>query len=235
MDKMLRLNSFINIFLIKKNSLEFFIENYLFLQVLEHKNIVSYRGNYFEPPICFIVSDFIDGWNGYQFSSIVGKLPPIVAISVVFEILHGLDYIHMHDVIHSDLSISNIMIEKNSRVLVSDFGLSFEEGFEDYKNKKVGTPGYMSPEHVLSRTITVKSDIYCVGLILYKLITGKQFLPKSKNYDMALDAMREKNLEELNFLDKNLQKGIRKILKKSLSYNRIFSLQYSPRHAYFLL
>jgi serine/threonine protein kinase len=206
----------------KEHLLGIFHRELLISSGFEHKNIISYRGSQFDPPNCYIVNDFVDGWNGHQFSKKVGKVPPMVALSICVDLLTGLDYLHMHDVVHSDLSISNMMINREGRILLADFGLSFESGIETYKDKQFGTPGYVSPEHITAKKISEKSDIYCVGLIFWQLLTGEKLLPSGKDPEKTIKAMRERDLSNLQINQFKLRYDILKILKKSLSYHQFF-------------
>ena len=206
----------------KEHLLGIFHRELLITSSFEHKNIISYRGGHFSPPNCYIVNDFVDGWNGHQFSKKMGKVPPIIALSICVGLLQGLDYLHMHDVVHSDLSISNIMINKVGRVFLADFGLSFETGIESYKNKQFGTPGYVSPEHISTKKISEQSDIYCVGLILWQLITGEKFLPSTKDSRNLLLSMKKRKISGLKVDGFRLKYELKKIFKKSLSYSQFF-------------
>lgn len=207
----------------KPHLLGIFYRELLISSSFEHKNIVNVRGSHFDPPNCYIVTDFISGWNGYQFSKKNGKVPAMVALAICVDLLQGLDYLHLHDVVHSDLSISNVMINKEGRVLIADFGLSFDTEVENYENKQFGTPGYVSPEHITVNKLGPKSDLYCVGLILWQLVTGKKFLPPGKEKPAKiLAAMKKRDLSELHINDPHLRRGLLKILKKSLSYSQFF-------------
>lgn len=203
--------------------LGFFHRELLITSSFKHKNIICFKAGHFEPPLCYLVNDYVDGWNGFQFLGKTGKVPPLVALSICVDLLQGLDYLHLHDVIHSDLSISNIMIDKTGRVQLADFGLSFDTAIENYKDKQFGTPGYISPEHISYSKISEQSDLYCVGLIFWQLVTGEKFLTGKKDNKINLQQMKKRDLSKLSDLkDKGLRKGLKSIFKKSLSYHKFF-------------
>lgn len=185
----------------------------------KHKHIVEFLGSNFDPPMCYIISEFIDGWSLYKLMKKCGALPPLVALCIGIDILQGLDYLHLHDTIHSDLSSPNVLIDKSGRVLLTDFGLACQEEIEDYKNYMVGTPGFYSPEHISDTSIVPQSDIYCVGLLIYEMIAGKKAVAPTKNRHEALELMKEINFEVIKCADKKLQNLIIKLLKKSLHTN----------------
>ena len=74
--------------------------------------------------------------------------------------------------IHRDLKPANVMIDENGDVRISDFGLAGAVGEIDDVGS--GTPGYMAPEQLKGEEVSVKSDIFSLGLILYELFTGRK-------------------------------------------------------------
>jgi serine/threonine-protein kinase len=191
----------------------------LIVSRLHHKNIVSYLDSGFEPPNCYIVTEFVEGWSLYSLMKKVRRTPPLVALCIVMDVLQGIDYLHLHDTIHSDLSAPNILIDKNGRVLVTDFGLACQVQIEDYKNYMVGTPGYYSPEHVSEASIVPQTDLYCAGLILYELITGNKAVAPSTDRKEILKGMKNINLRNVVCADRSMQGAIRKVLKSALHIN----------------
>ncbi|MDE3268693.1 MAG: serine/threonine-protein kinase [Pseudomonadota bacterium] len=155
---------------------------------LKHKNIVRWHECMHKEPLCYIATEFIDGWSGSQFiKRNRRRIPPVVALSVIYQILQGLDHLHLRDKVHSDLSAGNFLVERTGRVVLTDFGLSSE--INDHKNYLVGTPGYYSPEHINNTGITRGSDTYCVGLLLYELVVGTRAVPASKDRHLVLKEM----------------------------------------------
>lgn len=191
----------------------------LIMSRFRNRHIVPYLDSYFEPPVCYIVTAFIEGWSGHSFLKKVKKIPPLVALSIVIDLLQGIDHLHLHDTIHSDLSAANYLINKDGRVFVTDFGLSCQMQIEDYKNYLVGTPGYYSPEHVTSSALVPQTDIYCVGLILFELITGNKAVPPLKDRRKIVQHMKNIDLNQIQFNDKKLTSMVRKLLKGALQYN----------------
>lgn len=191
----------------------------LIMAGMHHKHIVGYLDSYFEPPNCFIVTEFVEGWSGHAFLKHVGRVPPLVALSVVIDMMKGIDHLHLHDTIHSDLSAANILIDRTGRVMVTDFGLSCQMEIEDYKNYMVGTPGYYSPEHISEAPISAVTDIYCAGLILYEMIAGRKAVPASTERKKVLAAMKRITFDKLGVDDRSLNAMIVKLLKSSLHFN----------------
>lgn len=186
---------------------------------LYNKHIVGYLDSHFEPPKCFIVTEFVDGWSLYALMKRVNRLPPLVALCIFMDMLQGIDYLHLHDTIHSDLSSPNVMLDKSGRVMVTDFGLSCQIDVEDYKNYMVGTPGYYSPEHVTSNAIVPQTDIYCAGLILHEMISGEKAVIASSDRKKVISSMKRVSVDLIRCKDRKLQSYLRKLVKGTLQYN----------------
>ena len=186
---------------------------------MHHKHIVAYIDSAFEPPNCYIVTEFVEGWSGHAFLKQVGKLPPLVALSIVIDMMKGIDHLHLHDTVHTDLSAANFLIDKTGRVMVTDFGLSCQLEVEDYKNYMVGTPGYYSPEHISEAAICPQTDIYCAGLILYEMINGIKAVPASNDRQKTLTCMKKIDFRNMQIGDRALSASIVKLLKAALQFN----------------
>jgi serine/threonine-protein kinase len=191
----------------------------LIMASFNHRHIVSYLDSYFDPPNCYIVTEFIEGWSGYNLYKKTGRMPPIVALCILIDILKGIDYLHLHNTIHSDLSAANYLVEMNGRVALTDFGLSIKQEIEDYKNYSLGTPGYYAPEHITGSGITPKTDLYCAGLILYELMVGQKAVPATKDSSKNLANMKKINFGIIQTTDPKMNKKIRALLEKALAFN----------------
>lgn len=191
----------------------------LIMAGMHHKHIVGYLDSYFEPPNCYIVTEFVEGWSGHQFLKLVGVIPPLVALSIIIDMMKGIDHLHLHDTVHSDLSSANFLIDRSGRVMVTDFGLSCQTEIEDYKNYMVGTPGYYSPEHISEARVSPQTDLYCSGLLLYEMISGRKAVPASTDRKAVLAAMKRIPFDRLGIADRNLNQKIVKLLKALLQFN----------------
>ena len=87
------------------------------------------------------------------------------------KICAGVAAAHDKGVLHRDLKPANVMLDGRGEVLITDFGLAgLAHEIEDVRS---GTPAYMAPEQLAGEEVTVKSDIYSLGLVLYEVFTGK--------------------------------------------------------------
>ncbi len=185
---------------------------------LKHKHIVEFIDANFDPPNCYIVTEFIEGWSLYKLMRHCGKMPPLVSLCIAIDILQGIDYLHLHDTIHSDLSSPNVLISNSGKVLLTDFGLACSGDLENYKNYMVGTPGYYSPEHIAEAGVVPQSDLYCVGLLLFEMLTGEKAVKASKKRDEIMSSMKDIDFSAVLCDDRRLQSSLRSFLKKALNY-----------------
>lgn len=202
-----------------KRFLGIFHRELLIMSRLHHKHIVSYLDSCFEPPECFIVTEFVEGWSGYKFIKQQQRIPPIVALCILIDILQGIDYLHLHDIVHSDLSAPNFLIDRSGRVKVTDFGLSCHLDVENYKNYMVGTPGYYSPEHVTPTAMGPATDIYNAGLLLYEMVVGKKAVKSTPDREEVISGMKRIDFGLVKADDRKLQSMLRRLLKDSLVFS----------------
>src|SRR5918911_3260072 len=115
--------------------------------------------------------------KGEELSSLlrrIGRLPSDKAIQIARQICAGLAAAHENGILHRDLKPSNVMIDSDGNARITDFGLAgLADEFRD-DEISAGTPAYMAPEQLDGQTVTVRSDIYSLGLVLYELFTGKR-------------------------------------------------------------
>src|SRR5262249_55950485 len=90
------------------------------------------------------------------------------------QICAGLAAAHTKGVLHRDLKPANVMLDGRGQVVITDFGLAGVA--DDIRGAEVrsGTPAYMAPEQLEGREVTMLSDIYALGLVLYEIFTGKR-------------------------------------------------------------
>lgn len=128
----------------------------------------------------FLTMEYVDGENFSSLLRRIGKLPQDKGLMVAHEICAGLAAAHEQFILHRDLKPANILLDGNGHAKIADFGLAGLE--EDLKTSRVraGTPAYMAPEQLRGTGVTVQSDIYAVGLLLFEIFTGKPvFRPKT--------------------------------------------------------
>jgi len=122
----------------------------------------------------YLSMEFIKGEELSSLLRRIGRLPADKAIEIARQLCAGLAAAHDRGVLHRDLKPANVMIDGEGNVRITDFGIAgLIEEIRD-EDVRAGTPAYMSPEQLDGRELTVRSDIYSLGLVLYELFTGKK-------------------------------------------------------------
>ncbi len=130
-------------------------------------DVAEYRGEH------FISMEFVRGEELSSLLKRIGRLPQDKAIDVARQLCAGLAAVHERGVLHRDLKPANIMLDEHGEVRITDFGIAALASELD-RREISGTPAYMSPEQLEGQELSVKSDIYSLGLVLYELFTGKK-------------------------------------------------------------
>ncbi|XP_078175374.1 chitin elicitor receptor kinase 1-like isoform X2 [Carex rostrata] len=147
---------------------------------VHHLNLVRLIGYCIEGAL-FLIYEYIENGNLSQRlrSSEWSPLPWANRVQIALDSARGLEYIHEHTVpvyIHRDIKSANILIDKNDRAKVADFGLAklTEVGNMSLPTRVVGTFGYMPPEYARYGDVSPKVDVYAFGVVLYELISAKE-------------------------------------------------------------
>lgn len=150
---------------------------------LDHPAIISvYDFGQTSAGQLYFVMEFIDGMDIEQYiHASGGKVDPEHAIAIVSHILDALDYAHSKGIVHRDIKPANVLINTEGKVKIADFGLAKEFGGEaaansglTMTNMAMGTPDYIAPEALeIDQVPDHRADLYAVGVMLYKMLTGK--------------------------------------------------------------
>ncbi|HMD72160.1 MAG TPA: serine/threonine-protein kinase [Bryobacteraceae bacterium] len=122
----------------------------------------------------FISMEYVDGEDLSSLLLRIGRLPADKALEIARKLCAGLAAAHDRGIIHRDLKPQNVMIDKRGEVVIMDFGLAAIAGQLSGAEVRNGTPAYMAPEQLKGAEVTVRSDIYSLGLVIYELFTGKR-------------------------------------------------------------
>ena len=122
----------------------------------------------------FLSMEYVDGEDLSSLLRRIGRLPADKAIEVASRVCAGLAAAHAKGVLHRDLKPANVMLDSRGQVLITDFGLAALADEVPKGDAASGTPAYMAPEQLEGREVTVQSDIYALGLVLYEIFTGRR-------------------------------------------------------------
>jgi tRNA A-37 threonylcarbamoyl transferase component Bud32/tetratricopeptide (TPR) repeat protein len=179
---------------------------------LSHPHIVTIHDFGQTDGLFYLVMEYIDGVNLRELLR-DGKIEPAQALTIVPPICDALQYAHDKGVVHRDIKPENLLLDRDGRVKIADFGIASLIGAE---NESAGTPAYMAPEQAdAKREVDHRADIYALGVVLYEMLTGerpgKEVIAPSRKVqiDVRLDEIVLRALEkkpELRFQDATLFK-----------------------------
>ncbi len=124
--------------------------------------------------IPFLTMEYVDGEDLSSLVRRIGRLSSDKAVEIARQICAGLAAAHERGVIHRDLKPANLMLDSTGRIRITDFGLASIAASIEASDVRAGTPAYMAPEQLEGKEVTVKSDLYSLGLVLYEILTGKR-------------------------------------------------------------
>jgi serine/threonine-protein kinase len=120
----------------------------------------------------FLSMEYVDGEDLASLLRRIGRFPEDRALAVARQICAGLAAAHERGVVHRDFKPANVMLDGTGKVRITDFGLAGVAG----EAIRAGTPAYMAPEQLAGSEVTVASDVYALGLVLYEIFTGQRAL-----------------------------------------------------------
>ncbi len=140
---------------------------------LSHPNIVSIYDRGVSDGSYYIVMEYIEGRTLKELVVTRGPCPVPVAISYTRQILAALRYAHKNGIIHRDIKPHNVLVDREGRIKVADFGIARAGASEMTEaGSIVGTAQYLSPEQARGAPVDESSDLYSTGIVLYELLTG---------------------------------------------------------------
>ena len=142
---------------------------------LNHPGIATIYELHHQDDELLMVMEFVRGETFHDLSDRLGPLAPPQAAHLCIQVLDALGHAHRGGVVHRDLKPANLMITDGGSVKVMDFGIARVLGTEHFTHGgyMMGTPAYMAPEQVLGREIDGRADLYSVGVVLYRLLSGR--------------------------------------------------------------
>ena len=141
---------------------------------LEHPNIIPVYREGQAGRFLFMAMKFIEGRSLEDIIESQGPLPVSVALQVLRAATSALAYAHGRGIVHRDVKSANILVDRDGRVVVTDFGIAraAEDASLTSTGTMVGTPYFMSPEQCAARRIGPQSDQYSLGVVAFQMLTG---------------------------------------------------------------
>ena len=185
---------------------------------VHHPNVVKLFGHFEDNKYCYFIMEYIPGGNVYNLVPKNGvRTVPIQTIaSIMKDVISAVYFLHHMSppIIHRDIKPENVVLDQNMKAKLTDFGWSnYMQG--DMKRTTVcGTPVYLAPEIINNRGHDEKVDIWCIGVLLFELLTG---ISPFQGFDVQTIKY---NINRLNIAwQKNMDRDAVDLIKRILKYN----------------
>lgn len=140
---------------------------------LTHSNIVNVYDVGNEQDVYYIVMELVEGITLKKYIEKKGKLEVRESIGIAMQVCQGIEAAHEQKIIHRDIKPQNIMISKDGKVKVTDFGIARAATTQTISSNAMGSVHYISPEQARGGYCDERSDIYSMGIVLYEMLTGQ--------------------------------------------------------------
>lgn len=195
---------------------------------LNHKNVVQVLDFDFAPSgEPYLVMEYVQGQTLDSLIETRKVLPLRLLISLAIQICDAIQHAHSNGIVHRDLKPSNIMLDEAMRVKVLDFGLAkiVDQANVDWRVTKagasMGSPLYMSPEQLCGEEVDERTDVYSLGLVIYKMATGT--IPfENENVMKILVGRFNEPPPVLPLIEENplLGEALAEVVKRALQFDR---------------
>lgn len=159
-----------------KYSLNKFIKEINVISNLRHPNVVLYIGASINKNDYYMISEFIPKGSLFDFLHVQKqRLTESEQLNIAYEVAIAIRYLHSRKINHCDLKSSNILLDENNKIKVSDFGLSrLKNIFSANDNKgRIGTSHWMPPEIMRAQKYEDSADVFSYGMIVWEMITAE--------------------------------------------------------------
>jgi len=157
---------------------------------LKHPHIVSILDAVVGADSGYIAMELVTGGDLVRHTRPEALLPVADVLQIGFKVCGALDYAFKEGIVHRDIKPANIMLARGTDVKIADFGAAYLRKSHAVQTAMMGSPYYMSPEQIAGAQLTLHSDMYALGAVLYELLTGQRPL-RAENLDALLKKISE--------------------------------------------
>ena len=182
---------------------------------LSHPNIVNVYDVGEDNGLYYIVMELVEGITLKKFIEKKGKLDVKEAVGIGIQIAQGMEAAHNNHIIHRDIKPQNIIISKEGKVKVTDFGIAKAATSNTITSNAMGSVHYISPEQARGGYSDEKSDIYSLGVTLYEMLSGKVPFEGESTVTVALAHIQDEAVP-LEEFDPTIPMSLSKIVQKCM-------------------
>jgi|GEM_PF-2608156 len=214
------------------NFVRMFINEARLAAKLQHANIVQiYDFNHVEQ-IYFIAMEFVDGVDVrrlMKLSKNEASFPAEIAIHIGIEALRGLHYAHTKldasgplKIVHRDISPHNLLLSRSGELKITDFGIAKAASIASVTAHGVvkGKMTYMSPEQLAGEQIDGRSDVYCLGIVLWEILSGERRYGEVTSETSLVSQINSPDLPEVGSSRSDLPDGLSDVITRMLQMRR---------------
>ena len=158
---------------------------------LTHPNIVNVYDVGDENGIYYIVMELVEGITLKKYIEKKGKIPDKEAVSIAIQVAKGMQAAHSHHIVHRDIKPQNIIISRDGKVKVTDFGIAKAASSSTITSSTMGSVHYISPEQARGGYSDERSDIYSFGITLFEMLTGTVPFDGDSTVSVAVQHIQE--------------------------------------------
>lgn len=182
---------------------------------LSHPNIVNVYDVGDDDGLHYIVMELVEGITLKKFIERKGKLEVKEAIGIAIQIAQGMEAAHANHIIHRDIKPQNIIISKEGKVKVTDFGIAKATTSNTITSNAMGSVHYLSPEQARGGYSDEKSDIYSLGVTMYEMLSGQVPFAGDNNVSVALAHIQGEAVP-LSVINPDIPHGVDMIVQKCM-------------------
>lgn len=188
---------------------------------LQHENIVSVIDFGREMDRFYIALEFVDGSDVDALIDQHVKIPLPVALTLMNDMLRGLEHAHRHGVVHRDVKPANVLLSKHGTAKIADFSIAHAatQPSMTMTGATLGTPAYMSPEQVGGRPVDARTDLFSAVVMFYEMVTGKRPFA-GDSYPSIIGQLLTVTPELLSKVDPAIPESIARVVRRGLEKDR---------------
>lgn len=166
---------------------------------LSHPHIVKIYDAVMDDDMNYMVMEYVDGETLERCAEVGNLLTLNRVAEIIYKCCKALEYAQSQGVIHRDIKPANILLCSEGDIKISDFGSAVIDTQQTTQVSGVGSPAYMSPEQIQEQPLTHQTDIYSLGVTMYRLLTGKLPFDAANNYSMIYQIINSEPLPPSTF------------------------------------